>query len=82
MFIQSSKTDQEGLGAFVGITHGHPPTSCTITCPIRAWRHWVELLATAAGCPVEDLPGHSPAFRPITRHGQLGTPTDPTPTLA
>ncbi|MEO6703706.1 MAG: hypothetical protein ABIP57_19725 [Jatrophihabitantaceae bacterium] len=22
---------------------------------------------------------HSPAFRPITRHGQLGTPTDPDP---
>ena len=33
-------------------------------------------MATATGTP-DQLPGHSPAFRPVTRHGALGTPTDP-----
>jgi integrase len=73
VFVARSKTDQEGLGDFVGIAHGHPPDTCTATCPIRAWREWQVALTTAAG---GELPENSPAFRPITRHGRLGTPTD------
>ncbi|MCE5292044.1 MAG: tyrosine-type recombinase/integrase [Nocardiaceae bacterium] len=79
VFIARSKTDQLGLGDFVGIAHGHPPDTCTATCPIRAWREWTEALAREIGIAVEDLPHDSPAFRPITRHGRLGTPADPDP---
>ena len=74
VFVARSKTDQAGLGDFVGIAHGHPPTTCTGTCPIRAWHNWRSALATAAGGG--ELPPTSPAFRPITRHGHLGSPTD------
>jgi hypothetical protein len=77
VFIQRSKTDQEGLGDFVGIAHGHPADTCTATCPIRAWREWQTAMATAAGTTPDELPVDSPAFRPVTRHGRLGTPTDP-----
>lgn len=79
VFIASSKTDQEGLGTFIGIVHCHPPTCCTATCPIRAWREWRDTLATTLGCSTDALPAASPAFRPITRHSRLGTPTDPDP---
>ena len=75
VFIQRSKTDQEGLGDFVGIVHGHPADTCSATCPIRAWREWRTAMATAAGTDTDDLPADSPAFRPVTRHGRLGTPT-------
>jgi hypothetical protein len=63
------------LGDFVGIAHGHPADTCTATCPIRAWREWRTAMAAAVG--TDDLPADSPAFRPITRHGRLGIPTDP-----
>lgn len=76
VFIQRSKTDQEGLGDFVGIAHGHPADTCTATCPIRAWREWRNAIATAANTHFDDLPSDSPAFRPVTRHGRLGTPAD------
>jgi hypothetical protein len=33
-----SKTDQEAEGSTVGITYGSNPP----TCPVRAWRAWVE----------------------------------------
>lgn len=73
VFIARSKTDQVGMGDFVGIAHGHPADSCTITCPIRAWQDWRAALSELAGDP---LPPASPAFRPVTRHGQLGTAED------
>lgn len=54
-----SKTDQEGEGAEIGVPYGSDPE----TCPVRAYRRWIE----AAG--IED----GPAFRSINRHGQIGT---------
>jgi integrase len=75
VFIRRSKTDQEGLGDYIGVAHGHPPHTCGVTCPIRAWQEWRDAMATATGVP-DHVPGDSPAFRPITRHGTLGTPTD------
>ena len=47
--VGRSKTDQEGQGAVIGVAYGSNPP----TCPVRAWRSWVE----AAG--IED----GPAFR-------------------
>jgi integrase len=79
IFIERSKTDQVGLGDFVGVAHGHPITTCGPTCPIQAWREWRDAMAGVAGLDPHDLPADSPAFRPITRHGTLGTPTDPNP---
>jgi integrase len=76
LFIRRSKTDQDGLGDYIGIAHGHPPHTCAVTCPIRAWQEWRDAMATATGTP-DHLPDHSPAFRPVTRHGTLGTPSDP-----
>jgi len=36
--VARSKTDQEGDGHTVGITYGSNPP----TCPVRAWRGWLE----------------------------------------
>ena len=35
VFVARSKTDQAALGDFVGIVHGHPAGSCTVTGPAR-----------------------------------------------
>jgi site-specific recombinase XerD len=37
--IRRSKTDQEGVGATVGIPYGSDPQ----TCPVRAYRAWLEV---------------------------------------
>jgi len=79
VFIKRSKTDQEGLGDVVGVTHGHPLDTCGPTCPISAWHEWRDAMADAAGDRPDELPADSPAFRPITRHGTLGTPIDANP---
>ncbi len=74
VFIARSKTDQAALGDFVGIAHGHPVSSCTITCPVRAWTDWRDALADALAGLGEQLHPDAPAFRPLTRHGAIGTP--------
>ena len=51
-----SKTDQEGEGAVVGMTHGTDRR----TCPVRAWRAWVEAARLVDG----------PAFRNL-RNGAV-----------
>ena len=56
--LRRSKTDQEGAGRSVGIPYGSNPA----TCPVRAWRAWLELSGITAG----------PAFRPVDRHGRIG----------
>jgi len=77
VFVARSKTDQTGLGEFVGVAHGHPPDSCTITCPVRAWAGWRNALAGELEVLGEPLHPLAPAFRPLTRHGQLGAPGRP-----
>lgn len=74
VFIARSKTDQAALGDFVGITHGHPVDSCTVTCPIRAWAGWRDMLGTELDRLGEPLHPQAPAFRPLTRHRQIGVP--------
>jgi site-specific recombinase XerD len=49
--VGRSKTDQEGEGAVVGIAYGSNPP----TCPVRAWRAWVEAAGLVDG----------PAFRQL-----------------
>ncbi len=49
--VGRSKTDQEGEGAVVGITYGSNPP----TCPVRAWRAWVDASGISDG----------PAFRQV-----------------
>jgi integrase len=56
--VRKSKTDQEGEGREIGIPYGSNP----ITCPVRAFRAWLDRSQIEAG----------PLFRPINRHGQLG----------
>lgn len=56
--IHSSKTDQEGAGALVGLAYG----SYRPTCPVRAWQAWAAAARLVDG----------PAFRGINRHGALG----------
>ena len=53
--IRKSKTDQEGVGATIGIVSG------SIACPVDAVRTWIE-----TGCMVE-----GPLFRPVTRKGKI-----------
>jgi integrase len=56
--VRRSKTDQEGAGREIGIPYGANPA----TCPVRAFRAWLEVSEITEG----------PLFRPINRHGQLG----------
>lgn len=57
--LARSKGDQEGSGQKIGIPFGSNPDSC----PVRAYKAWLELSKITTG----------PAFRSITRHGSLGT---------
>ena len=55
--VLRSKSDQEGAGNVVGVPYGsHPPT-----CPVRAWRAWLEVSGITEGA----------VFRGITRHGKI-----------
>jgi site-specific recombinase XerD len=56
--LRRSKTDQEGAGRTVGIPFGSNP----VTCPVRAWRAWLEVSSITEGA----------AFRPVDRHGHIG----------
>ena len=57
--LRRSKTDPEGAGRKIGIPYGSHPE----TCPVRAFRAWLEASRITAGA----------LFRPINRHAQLGT---------
>jgi site-specific recombinase XerD len=54
--VGRSKTDQEGDGHIIGITYGSNPP----TCPVRAWRAWLERSGLEDGS----------AFRRLS-HGQV-----------
>jgi site-specific recombinase XerD len=56
--LRRSKTDQEGAGRTIGIPFGSNP----VTCPVRAWRAWLEVSGITEG----------PAFHPVDRHGHIG----------
>ncbi len=53
--LRRSKTDQEGAGRTVGIPFGSNP----VTCPVRAWRAWLEVSGIGHGGP----PGEKPLPR-------------------
>ena len=55
--VLRSKTDPEGRGREVAIPLGEAPE----TCPVRAWRAWIEAGRIEAG----------PLFRRIDRHGHV-----------
>lgn len=55
--IARSKTDQDGQGATVGVPRGSTPG----TCPVHAWRTWVEESGITSG----------PAFRAVTKGGEV-----------
>ncbi|MGH1502956.1 MAG: site-specific integrase [Acidimicrobiales bacterium] len=52
-----SNTDQESSGERIEVAYGEHP----YTCPVRAYRAWLD----------ESLIGAGPIFRPINRHGTL-----------
>jgi site-specific recombinase XerD len=58
--VRRSKADQEGEGDAVGLPYGSNPA----TCPVRAWRAWLEVSEITEG----------PAFRAITRHDNAARP--------
>jgi integrase len=57
VLLRRSKTDQEGAGRKVGIPYGSNP----VTCPVRAYRAWLEASEIMTG----------PIFRPVDRHGRI-----------
>src|SRR6516225_4108628 len=59
VLLRKSKNDAEGAGRHVGIPFGSDPK----TCPVRAYRRWLEVSSIAAG----------PVFRAINRHGHIST---------
>jgi integrase len=66
--LRRSKTDQEGAGRTVGIPYGSNP----ITCPVRAWRAWLEVSGITEGA----------ALRPVDRHGHIGASRLSAPAVA
>jgi hypothetical protein len=56
-----SKTDQDAQGDTVGV----PYAGAEDICPVRAYQAWLEKSGISAG----------PVFRPITRHGKMGSGT-------
>ena len=56
--LAASKGDQEGGGQQVGVPYGSNPA----TCPVRAYRAWLQAAGITEG----------PAFRKIDRHGKIG----------
>ena len=58
LVLRKSKTDQEAEGAVRGLPYGSHPA----TCPVRAWRRWLEMSGITTGA----------AFRSVSRHGHLG----------
>ncbi len=56
--LRQSKTDQGGDGVVKGIPYGQVPE----TCPVRAWKAWVECSGIVGG----------QAFRSVNRHAQIG----------
>jgi integrase len=57
LLIVRSKTDKEGAGAEIGITHGR----VTDTCPVTAMRRWLEHAELTSG----------PIFRKVDRWGAV-----------
>jgi site-specific recombinase XerD len=57
--LRRSKTDQEGRGRKVALPYGAHPE----TCPVRAYRDWLEAAGLQQG----------PVFREVDRHGRLQT---------
>jgi len=55
--IRRSKTDQEAEGEIRGLPYGSHPA----TCPVRAWRSWIDTSGIDTG----------PAFRAVDRHGRM-----------
>ena len=64
--VRTSKTDQAGAGATVGVPFAQQST----LCPVAAVQAWRAALAEALGVGQSTLTG--PLFRPITRHGHIG----------
>ncbi|MGN9847565.1 tyrosine-type recombinase/integrase, partial [Nonomuraea sp. H19] len=61
VLVRRSKTDQSAHGHLVAIPYGRDP----LTCPVRLWRTWTELLA-ARGVT------SGAVFRRIHRSGRVG----------
>jgi integrase len=57
--IRRSRTDQEAEGETRGLPYGSHPA----TCPVRAWRGWVDASGIETG----------PVFRAVDRHGRMRT---------
>ena len=57
--VRRSKADREGAGDAVGLPYGSNPA----TCPVRAWRAWLEVSGITEGA----------AFRAIDRHDRLSS---------
>ena len=56
--LRRPKTDQGGAGRTIGVPYG----SKQATCPVRAWRAWLEVSGITEGA----------AFRSVDRHGRIG----------
>jgi site-specific recombinase XerD len=55
--VRRSKTDQEGVGRKIGVPYGSNPA----TCPVRAWRSWIETATISGGA----------LFRGVDRYGNI-----------
>jgi site-specific recombinase XerC len=55
--LRRSKGDQEGEGAIRGLPYGSRPA----TCPVRAWRAWLEASGITSGA----------AFRAVSKHEHM-----------
>ncbi len=66
--LRRSKTGRDGAGRTFGIPFGSNP----VTCPVRAWRGWLEVSGITDG----------PAFRAVDRHRHIGATRLSAPAVA
>lgn len=65
--VRRSKTDQDAEGDYVGIPYAGRPQLCAV----RAVQAWTTRLAEVLAVNPAELTG--PLFRPVDRHGRLGS---------
>lgn len=65
--VRSPKTDQHDPDAVVALPFGQRAA----LCPVAASQAWCAALAAALAVSLDQLSG--PLFRPVTRHGRIGT---------
>lgn len=67
VLLRRSKTDQAGKGYELFFPYGDH----ALTCPVRAWLAWRDVVAAVIGADPQERAPDAPIFCGVDRHGQL-----------